>query len=121
MVYTTFVEKMQESVQASLGEEDRVEIVKIQKLNGVFLQGLVIRKASENVTPTIYLDYFYNSYNNGKSMEELTREFIEIYEKNRISENTDLNYLNDYERAKKLLGIKLINYEKNKEMLREVP
>ncbi len=121
MVYTTFVEKMQESVQAYLGSEDRVEIVKIQKLNGVFLQGLVIKRAAEKVTPTIYLDYFYNGYRDGKSMEELTREFVEIYENNRIGGDADLDYLNDYEKASKLLGIKLINYEKNKEMLRDVP
>ena len=121
MVYTTFVQHMRDQVQKKVGQEGSVEIMKIQKLNGVFLQGLLIRKEAETVTPTIYLDHFYDRYCGGRSMDQVAREFMEVYEQNRITDRPDLNYLQDYERVKKQLGMKLVNYDKNREMLREIP
>ena len=42
-----------------LGQEYTVELREVQKNNGVLLQGLMIRKGQDNVTPTIYLNSFW--------------------------------------------------------------
>ena len=56
MEISTFKVKVQKAVSEVLGQEYTVELREVQKNNGVLLQGLMIRKGQDNVTPTIYLN-----------------------------------------------------------------
>ena len=52
MEMTVFRTKVQRAVSEALGEEYSVELREVQKNNGVILQGLMIRRAQENLMPT---------------------------------------------------------------------
>ena len=62
MEMTVFRTKVQRAVSEALGEEYSVELREVQKNNGVILQGLMIRRAQENMMPTIYLNSFLKAY-----------------------------------------------------------
>ena len=53
MEMTVFRTKVQRAVSEALGEEYSVELREVQKNNGVILQGLMIRRAQENMMPTL--------------------------------------------------------------------
>ena len=59
MEISTFKVKVQKAVSEVLGQEYTVELREVQKNNGVLLQGLMIRKGQDNVTPTIILFSFF--------------------------------------------------------------
>ena len=63
MEISTFKVKVQKAVSEVLGQEYTVELREVQKNNGVLLQGLMIRKGQDNVTPTIYLNSFKKKNN----------------------------------------------------------
>lgn len=71
MEMTVFRTKVQRAVSEALGEEYSVELREVQKNNGVILQGLMIRRAQENMLE------FDNLVNiviilNGNTISEIT-------------------------------------------------
>lgn len=121
MNYSQFIIKVKEGLQERLGTEVKVEAINVPKNNGVMLQGITIRKPEEKVVPTIYLERFYEDYLEGRDMEDILEDFLEIYEEQGMMEAPDFNFYQDYEKVKKRLAVKLINKEKNKAMLSEMP
>lgn len=99
--------------------DDNTEVViqKIVKNNGIQLDAVSIFFEDRKISPNIYLNPYYNSYIVGTSMDIIMYDIIERY----ISE---LDYLScehidlyDYDKVKDRIVIRLINYEKNKDML----
>ena len=56
----------------------------MQKNNGVLLQGLMIRKGQDNVTPTIYLNSFWEAYEGGVTFADIIKKIISIYKEDGI-------------------------------------
>ena len=63
-----------------LGAEVKVEAIHVPKNNGVVLQGITVRRPEEKVVPTIYMERFYEDYLEGRDMDDILEEFMEIYE-----------------------------------------
>ena len=74
MEISTFKVKVQKAVREVLGQEYTVELREVQKNNGVVLQGLTIRKGEDNVTPTIYLNSFWEAYEGGVTFADIIKE-----------------------------------------------
>lgn len=121
MDFKEFSQKVVNSVTTCLGDDVRAEIKNVRKNNDVKLHGLIISKAESCVSPTIYLDGFFRDYKQGKRLGDIVYEIVDIYEKNKVSSNINLDFFLDYEAVKGRIFIKVIHYEKNKEMLGEVP
>lgn len=99
-----------------------VETYPILKCNGVKLSALVVHMDGSNISPTIYLEYFYEELTNGTSLDHIIQEIISVFDENK----KDPMLLNvsdffDYEKAKTKVTYKLINYERNIELLGDVP
>lgn len=121
MNYSQFIIKVKESLQVKLGEEVQIDTINVPKNNGVMLQGITIRRPREKVVPTIYLEGFYEDYLEGRDMEDILDDFLEIYEEQGRRGMPDFQFYEDYELVKKRLAVKLINKEKNREALLEMP
>ena len=112
---------MQSSVQCILGNSYKVKIIKVNKLNGVSLQSTFIENKNETVTPNIYLEEYYLQYQDGHSIEELAVDIVSKYfHFDKCAELSVLLHL-DFEMVKDRLFIKLINYDKNKDLLEIMP
>lgn len=121
MDFKEFSEKVINSVKTCLGDDVQVEVKNVRKNNDVKLHGLIISKAQSSISPTIYLDGFFREYKQGKSLGDIVYEIVDIYEKNKVSANINLDFFLDYEAVKGRIFIKVIHYEKNEKMLEEVP
>lgn len=121
MEFTTFTEKVSEGVQKFLGAQVEVAVRDIRKNNGIYLTGMTIFNKESNLSPTVYLNAFYEDYQNGKPLSGVVSDIAKIYEDTKVGGRINMDFFGDYERVKKQLFCKLVNYEKNKEMLKEAP
>ncbi len=117
----TFICHVLQKMQEELGEEIKVSIQDVTKNNGVVLTGLTFTKANVNISPTVYLEDFYEKHQNGMPMEIIIKEIREIYEKSKLDCDIDMNFFTEYEKAKGRIVYKLIHYDKNRELLKEIP
>ena len=84
MEMTVFRTKVQRAVSEALGEEYSVELREVQKNNGVILQGLMIRRAQENMMPTIYLNSFLKAYEEGVTFADIIRKIVTVYREDAV-------------------------------------
>lgn len=116
-----FAECVRAVVQERAGEEGTVFVQEVRKNNGVMLTGLSIFGKGSNLSPTIYLEEFYERYAEGVGLAELAEEILSCYEERCTAKTFDAEFYTDYEQVKKRLAYRLINWEKNREMLGEIP
>ena len=121
MTYHNFETEVMTLVKDKLPEGYSAIIKRICKNNGIVLHGLIINNGHTNISPTIYLDYYYDEYDKGRSIEELADEIMVQYERFSLDDDFDISVFTDYEKCKENISYKLINYEKNKELLKDVP
>lgn len=101
-----------------------VKVNEVRKNNNLILHGITIidKQESNGITPTIYLDNYYEGYCDGKlTVEEIAEKVIELHHERKDDIPFDIKALTDFDKAKKNLRIKLINTEKNREFLETVP
>lgn len=120
MNYNEFLEEILERMQAHYGESTRVSINKVRKNNGIVLDGLAIMEDGKSISPTIYLNDFYEQYGSGMEIGEITEEIIHMYE-NSICRELDFSYFADFENIRGRIVYKLINKAANEELLKTVP
>lgn len=121
MEYREFEERMVERIENKLSEEHSLTIKPVNKNNGIVLHGAIVSNGLCNISPTIYLDYYYEEYKKGYTVDELTDRFIAQYKKFELEEDFDISFFTNFEKCKNNISYKLINYEKNKELLKEIP
>ena len=105
------------------GQKNVTVIMKeITKNNGLIMHGVVIRDGDKALTPNIYIDGMYLDYCQGMSIEECADKVRDLYNK---SINTNLaisdEFFKSYESVKDNIYPKLINRERNAQMLETVP
>ncbi len=116
-----FAEKVQERVHERLRRECRVELLNVTKNNHVELLGLHIYGEHQNVSPTIYLNTFFEAYQAGMTMSRIVERIVEVYEQGRPGCNVDMSFFKEYALVKDRICAKLINREKNRELLEQIP
>ena len=126
MTYDEFKEytadHLAEYIAADRSADAQVDINCVYKNNGIVRDGVTIRYPDQNIAPTIYLDDIYADYQEGMSeqacMHKIVVETDQAYEK---VPRVNVGELFDYKTAKEHLYVSAVNYESNKEMLKEMP
>ena len=103
MEMTVFRTKVQRAVSEALGEEYSVELREVQKNNGVILQGLMIRRAQENMMPTIYLNSFLKAYEEGATFADIIRKIVTVYREDAVGKQIDISFFTDFEKVKEII------------------
>ena len=121
MNYEQFVLAMMECVKGMLPESAIVERQEVLKNNGVKAIGISIRENGNIAAPIIYLKEFYDWYREGISIEELASDLIDYGRTVPEIPLWDYRKMSDFEQIKDLVVYKLINADKNQELLKNVP
>ncbi len=116
-----FLAVTKEELMKRFEEGTEIRLQEVRKNNNVLLQGVLIQKAGSNISPTIYLNAFYDMYKKGMSMEEIVTRIMNAYEQGEVKNNIDMDFFRDFERVKDRIVYRLINAEKNWELLEEIP
>lgn len=121
MEYKEFLCQIRNCVEELCGNGTKVTLHQVRKNNSMMRDALLIQKEGENISPTIYLDSFYEKHQKGEDVYEIAEKIIEIYEENDIPKYLNTNDFFEYENVKDKIIFKLINADKNKDMLNNVP
>ena len=121
MYYNEFLDEIEKQVKNRLPKEMEVICHQIMKNNGILLDAISIRKREEPVSPTIYLNVFYEEYKEGKTIDEIVDEIMELYVNHHPEFEWDLDQFLDFEQVRKKIVFKVINKQKNYQLLKEIP
>ncbi len=122
MEYKEFMQKMSSAVEKQMGKGCQVSLKEIKKNNNITLEGLLVSDGESNVSPLIYLRPFYQAVEENRvTFGEAVLYFVEIYRKNKTDGHFDISSFTEYENARSRIRARLVNTEKNKDLLAEVP
>ena len=102
-------------------EESDVVVKQILKNNDTVLDGLTIPNPDTNVAPTIYLNQFFEEYQNGKGLNDIIGDIADMYIANTVDQQMDVSIVTDFEKAKGNILPRLVNAEENQELLAQRP
>lgn len=120
--FEEFKKEIADRAQEELG--GNILIHKENRNNGSVRESLLIVSEERNITPRINLNAFYNEYVQMIGYEEGAMDVIwsrikDVYFENLPEHDFDTSFLTDFEKVKKRIRCRLVNYEMNKEMLRD--
>ena len=122
MEFTSFKTLVRDEVAKRTGEQFHVRINDVTKNNGVVLSGITMLQDDNNISPTIYLNKYYEAYENGNiTLRCIVDEVLDTYERNKVNQSVDMRFFMNYERIKDRIIFKLIHAERNKELLKDIP
>lgn len=121
MEYEAFLSYIKESIGAIIGTERTVNLHKIVKNNDVELDALTIIGGGVNISPTIYLNDYYEEYLKGREPGEIVYDIYGIYEAHKSNFSFDIDFFSDFDKVKNKILYKLINYDSNQKLLSDVP
>lgn len=121
MNYQEFLSTCLDGVKKIVGKEGNVKMYKVNKNNGVVLDGIIIMEEGKNFSPTIYLNSLYEKYKSGTQIEDIIEDIYMIFLSNRNNIKIPEGFFLDFEKLKSFVAFKLINYDKNKKLLEDIP
>lgn len=121
MSFDGFCTCVRMDIQKRLGGGFEVSLKDIIKNNGTMLKGLIIMEQGTNMHPTVYMEYFYEQYKAGRTLEEIEDNVLQIYQENRREEKFDITFFTKWNVMKERVIYKLVNFDRNRELLKEVP
>ena len=119
MNYQNFIENVKEHFSHTLGM--KAKICPVLKNNGMVYHGLVIQDPILNVSPMIYLHPFFSRYLTGIALETIYEEILETYQNHVPEDDFDVAPFCEFENAKSQIVMKLINTNRNTDLLEQVP
>ncbi len=122
MEFESFKDVVKKEVENRVGENCTVNVKDTAKNNGVILSGLTVKSEDSDIAPIIYLDDYYQLYESGYvGLEAIISIILKVYEESNVDHIVDMSQLLNYESIRKKIVYKLINSEKNTELLQHVP
>ena len=130
MTYEEFKKEVVEQIKDFLPAEYQNAEVKIQdviKNNDTHVSGLTIRNEEEIISPTLYLENFFEQLEEGNnSLSGILSSIADTYDQamnNNISQNAQeiVGNITDYEATKNKIVPRMVNLESNEERLKGMP
>ena len=106
MEFTNFQTLVKEEVERRAGKTYRVRLNDVMKNNGVILSGLTVMQDDSNISPTIYLNNYYEAYESGQAtLGMVINDVMDVYNKNKVNRKLDMRYFLNYESIKGRIAI----------------
>ena len=102
-------------------EGKKVMVQRVKRNNQISMMGLSIGETKNYLVPVLYLEIFYRNYLRGQELSDTMKDIARIYRGHQVGFYLDEDKVSDYEHIKKNLFYRVVNYEKNKEMLKYTP
>ncbi|SEW31844.1 DUF5688 family protein [[Clostridium] fimetarium] len=119
--YVEFKETIQKMIQQRFDCTYKVKIQEVIKNNGIVLYGLSILSDSAKVSPTIYLESHFQSFEDGLKMKTIVDNICQCYQKHSTPNILDVEHFLDFNKIKSKVVYKIINADMNQKLLEDVP
>lgn len=102
-------------------EIEQIRLEQITKNNGVVYTGMLVCLKGEELSPNLYLEYYYSIYQQGHDIEEILCILRDDFIGARKRINADTYLKADAGNVRERIFLKLIHYKKNEKLLAECP
>lgn len=121
--FNEFVDEVARRLPSYLSEYevDKICVEDVRKNNGVEYKSIVIILKNEKISPSIYMEYFYELYRNGVALKNVLEDIVKEYKNARKDFVKAHFYIPNKDGLKDKIFLRLVNYEKNKIALQESP
>jgi len=121
MTYNQFIQAVESKIKEAVKEEAFVSVYSAEKNNGVIRQGITILQKDVNISPTIYLEEYYDKFRGGYEMDHIVADILRLYKEVRVPESWDENVIRSFKTIEAKIVYRLVNLESNRELLKDVP
>lgn len=123
MNYQQFIEEVERRVKEKIkgNETITVYIHTAVKNNGKERKGITVSEKGIRISPTIYLEEYFQQFQEGKPIEKIVEKILQLYEEVKCSHPCEESLLQNYEELKGKFACKLIHRGKNEKLLNDIP
>lgn len=123
MNYQQFIEEVERRVKEKIkgNETMTVYIHTAVKNNGKERKGITVSEKGIHISPTIYLEEYFQQFQEGKPIEKIVEKILQLYEEIKCSHPCEESLLQNYEELKGKFACKLIHRGKNEKLLNDIP
>lgn len=121
MNYEQFVVKVKDAVAGFLGPEMKLQIHSTLKNNGRRRVGITISDKKVNISPTIYLEEYYQHFLEGHSIHHIAKSVSEVYHEVKFEHTWQVETVKDFNLIQSKIVYKIIHAEKNEALLQTIP
>lgn len=121
MNYKQFVSAIEKKVKQSVNEGMSVCVHTTVKNNGRERVGITVMEQGINISPTIYLEEFYEQFQKDESLEGIVKNILDLYQEVKVEQSWEPETVKNYECARSKIIYKVINAEDNIRIIRDVP
>lgn len=121
MDYQIFIEEIVKLLQERMGACYEVKVTNVTKNNNICLTGVIMMRESDRISPTIYLEEPYRQYSTGTDIQEIVDRIATLYREQMQNVDFDIDFFKEFGRVRDRIFHKIINYEKNRKLLEDVP
>lgn len=118
--FNSFARTIEKKIGDRLGCLYEVRAIKVIKSNGNNLYCLCIGFRHNSIAPAVYLNSYYQEYENGRELDDIIHDILQVYlGSNKISPISVNNIR--WDTVKENVILRLVNHDMNKELLQDVP
>jgi hypothetical protein len=123
MTYNQFLNYVKEQSVYELEhpEQYQATINHVIKNNSVELDGICLHKQGETLSPTVYLNHFYDEYLEGRPLKSILSEIIATLNEDVPRLEIPATLFDDYETIRPNIILRIVNYDKNSQQLENCP
>ena len=114
------VSKIREFLPETFANAD-VRLNVVTKNNDMRLTGLTITAGGSNVSPTIYLESFFDAYEKGEDINTILKKIADTRVSHEFKDNFDTGEITDFSRCRERIIPRLIGKAWNERLLQERP
>ena len=123
MTYNQFLNyvKEQSVYEFDHPEEYKASINHVVKNNSVELDGICLHRAGDTLSPTVYLNHFYEEYLEGRPLHSILSEIAATLSSEVPELEVNTSLYDNYDAIRHQIIFRLVNYERNEELLTSCP
>ena len=121
MEYNQFLSYIQSAIQDFMGSDATVSLHKVVKNNNLCLDGLTILPSGKNISPTIYLNSYYQDFLDGIPLCDIVRTILRLYENFPPIRDICPEQLQNFQAVRSRIAYRLSHFHSNRPLLKQIP
>lgn len=121
MTYDLFKQQLVDSLREFFPVDTQIVIRPFIHNNQLILDGLTILEPGSNISPTIYLNYYFKKHQNGTDFSSIQQQILQYYHRHCPITHIDTSFFTNFDHVYSRIAYRLVHYEKNRELLKEIP
>ena len=121
MRYKQFLSYIRSAIQTYMGPDVSVSLRRTLKNNNHYLDGLTVLQPGANVSPTVYLNSYYQDFLDGMPLDDIVETIRASYEQFPRRQPIDPMLFQDFEKARPGIAYRLCHFASNRPLLKQIP